>query len=454
MDKLSIKKETEDDEADTRKQDSARISAFPPTQRVSPTATPLRASSANSLRAPNATPLRALSGIGFTPALVDSTMSLSPPGPSELFGSARTVYKLKRFLGTLIRFGADISAQVGDKVREMVFNLVAGVVSVSEFHHQLQDVTNFPVRPYVLPFLHTNISFLQREIASLSGGSCKSVIEYLRIHEHSILQPPPDLAASEPSDIFHSEAVDSQDRKRRTSSTSDGESANKRPKPGVGLISPPIFQSGAFQRKDGLPQKWSQFPGKLAIVPGCPSSGSSSGGEGTSNQTKPESQCNDDEWKNVQVMLNCILGMVEKTQRAITILQQRQTAASTLRSTEDIIEEVQASAVRAVNEVKQNALCEIARARHEAMLLRKPGKEKDGLLRVSTSQGDTAEICWNCGRSASETCSGCKVAKYCGAFCQHKDWENHHRVCRVQEDISAHSLELISSKPDNSKEIK
>jgi len=91
-------------------------------------------------------------------------------------------------------------------------------------------------------------------------------------------------------------------------------------------------------------------------------------------------------------MLNCILGMVEKTQRAISILQQRQTTAATLRSTEDIVEEVQASAVRAVNEVKQNALCEIARARHEAMLLRKPGKEKEGLLRVSTSQGDTAEV--------------------------------------------------------------
>lgn len=55
---------------------------------------------------------------------VFSTMSLSPPGPSELFGSQRTVFKLKRFLGTLIKFGTDISAQVGEKVREMVFNLV------------------------------------------------------------------------------------------------------------------------------------------------------------------------------------------------------------------------------------------------------------------------------------------------------------------------------------------
>ena len=135
---------------------------------------------------------------------------------------------------------------------------------------------------------------------SLSGGSCKSVLEYLRQHENSILQPPPDHGISEPSDIFHSEAVEShQDRKRRTSSTSDSESANKRTKPGGSLISPPLFQNGAFQRKDGVPHKWSQFPGKLAIVPGCPSSGS---GEGSITNSKPENPCNDDEWKNVQVV--------------------------------------------------------------------------------------------------------------------------------------------------------
>lgn len=39
------------------------------------------------------------------------------------------------------------------------------------------------------------------------------------------------------------------------------------------------------------------------------------------------------------------------------------------------------------------------------------------------------QSCWNCGRKASETCSGCNVARYCGSFCQHKDWENHHLVC-------------------------
>ena len=32
-------------------------------------------------------------------------------------------------------------------------------------------------------------------------------------------------------------------------------------------------------------------------------------------------------------------------------------------------------------------------------------------------------------RQANDTCSGCNKAKYCGSFCQHKDWENHHKTC-------------------------
>ena len=39
------------------------------------------------------------------------------------------------------------------------------------------------------------------------------------------------------------------------------------------------------------------------------------------------------------------------------------------------------------------------------------------------------QSCWNCGRKASETCSGCMLPDTVGSFCQHKDWENHHRVC-------------------------
>lgn len=48
---------------------------------------------------------------------------------------------------------------------------------------------------------------------------------------------------------------------------------------------------------------------------------------------------------------------------------------------------------------------------------------------TSRAVGDRMQACWNCGRKATETCSGCNVARYCGSFCQHKDWETHHKIC-------------------------
>ena len=37
---------------------------------------------------------------------------------------SRTIYKVKRFLSTLVQFGNDISSETGDRVKELIFNLV------------------------------------------------------------------------------------------------------------------------------------------------------------------------------------------------------------------------------------------------------------------------------------------------------------------------------------------
>ena len=58
-------------------------------------------------------------------------------------------------------------------------------------------------------------------------------------------------------------------------------------------------------------------------------------------------------------MLNCISGMVEKTQRAISILQQRQAEAGSARSAEELVADIQSKASLAILEVKQAALEEI-----------------------------------------------------------------------------------------------
>lgn len=46
------------------------------------------------------------------------------------------------------------------------------------------------------------------------------------------------------------------------------------------------------------------------------------------------------------------------------------------------------------------------------------------------------QVCWKCGRKATETCSGCSLAKYCSAYCQHKDWEHHIKVSDFSTPLS------------------
>lgn len=58
-----------------------------------------------------------------------------------------------------------------------------------------------------------------------------------------------------------------------------------------------------------------------------------------------------------------------------------------------------------------------------------PGTKKRLIFINLLSHPLSQQSCWNCGRKASETCSGCNTARYCGSFCQHKDWEKHHHVC-------------------------
>merc|ERR1712142_555696 len=120
-----------------------------------------------------------------------------------------------------------------------------------------------------------------------------------------------------------------------------------------------------------------------AMVPGYPQVGAGP----TIAQDGGPSQ--EDEWKNIKVMLNCICGMVEKTQSAISILQQRQADIVDIRTTEELVAEVQTKASIAIMEVKQAALEDIRQAEAQ-------NKDKVGSL-------NKEEACWNCGRPAIKT---------------------------------------------------
>ncbi|NXD80920.1 MTG8R protein, partial [Halcyon senegalensis] len=198
-----------------------------------------------------------------------------------------------------------------------------------------------------------------------------------------------------------------------------------------------------------------------------------------------------DEWKHLDHALNCIMEMVEKTRRSMAVLRRCQEAdreelnywkrrcsetaeprkagaeliprqhspgssdsigSDSLREfssrsgTGYVTEEIWKKAEEAVNEVKRQAMSEVQkavaeaeqkafemiaseRARMEQTIADAKRQATEDAFLVINEQEESTESCWNCGRKASETCSGCNIARYCGSFCQHKDWERHHRIC-------------------------
>ncbi|XP_040572568.1 protein CBFA2T1 [Lepeophtheirus salmonis] len=462
----------------------------------------------------------------------------------------RILYKIKRFLSTLVQFGTEINVETGDKVKELIFNLVASTISINEFHQVLQEVTNFPLRPFVLPFLKSNMPLLIRDVSRIWASFTneemvppKSLLQYIRSQPNLIFDLQGSQSSAEINDIFNSEAnlyATNSGRKRRGSSSSSVDESND-------LLSPlkRACKSGPSHRRqqhwvypqqqqwrptDGFSMHSMNNNGNLSTNNSNNSGNSNAGNSGASNTATIQSNnCEaDDEWKNIYVMLNCILGMVEKTKRALSILQQRNITnnkphqyshslsgmtrsnfsnsslynnssnssngnpsvnnnntmevlgryhpyysqpvgdflANTLRNTEDRVVEVRRRAEEAVNEVKRIALSELQRVvcfdERRPMESVVPGERikteklisEQGLLRNKVgffinpdepkldkddADGSTSmsrSNCWNCGRSASETCSGCNQARYCSQFCQLKDWESHHRVCGLKTGLS------------------
>ena len=95
-------------------------------------------------------------------------------------------------------------------------------------------------------------------------------------------------------------------------------------------------------------------------------------------------------------------------------------------------------------EVKANETLTVERARMEQLLIEAKRKTAEELMTIMNKQEDTSVTCWNCGRAANETCSGCNQARYCGSFCQHKHWDIHHRTCGRSGGQSSKSPNSVS----------
>ncbi|XP_050433793.1 protein CBFA2T1 [Adelges cooleyi] len=424
----------------------------------------------------------------------------SPPSENNAF---RNHNKLKRFLTTLVQFSGQLSLQMSDRVKVQIFNLVSNLISVEEFHHNLQEMTNFPLKPFVLPFLRTHIPSFQRELNSLARNNKQTLQQYLKQHENAYLDR--DSQPSEPSEIFHQvERIQTQPLTQPvppSPSSRDNSmsitNSSKRPYADSnvyfenGCNSDLDYQQPCIKRPNlnysmpfmyHHPHLGSQEPqNSYSVVPLLPLIR----GNGDPEENNKGGHV-EDEWKNIHVMLNCILSMVEKTKKALGILQERGLAetnfpewikkksteevlSQTIRLTEEKIEGVKKRAEESMNEIKLQAMAELQKIvlTAESKIVELVAMERtkiSGAVAVAAASSagrslagstvstvPTAAVsqispsslmpqynsCWNCGRKAHETCSGCNTAQYCSSFCQHKDWETHHQTCCIHSAAAA-----------------
>ncbi|NXW72303.1 MTG16 protein, partial [Hirundo rustica] len=435
---------------------------------------------------------------------------------------ARQLSKLKRFLTTLQQFGNDISPEIGERVRTLVLGLVNSTLTIEEFHAKLQEATNFPLRPFVIPFLKANLPLLQRELLHCARMAKQTPAQYLAQHEQLLL----DANASSPIDSSELLLEVGESGKRRTPDRTKENGLDRDPLHPEHLSKRPCTMSPAqrYSPSNGLGHP----PNGLGHPPAGPALPQHyrledmamahhyrdtyrhpdprelrerqrpAAVHGARQEEVIDHRLTDrewaEEWKHLNNLLNCIMDMVEKTRRSLTVLRRCQEAdreelnhwirrysdaedmkkgsppsarphnssssssaaeAPQLDAHRDFAprplsgympEEIWRKAEEAVNEVKRQAMSELQkavsdaerkahelitteRAKMERALAEAKRQASEDALTVINQQEDSSESCWNCGRKASETCSGCNIARYCGSFCQHKDWEKHHHVC-------------------------
>ncbi|XP_060086981.1 protein CBFA2T2 isoform X2 [Heteronotia binoei] len=498
--------------------------------------------------------------VSFTPAALPNGMNHSPPtlngaksppqrfsnGPSSSSSSsltnqqlpatcgARQLSKLKRFLTTLQQFGNDISPEIGEKVRTLVLALVNSRVTIEDFHCKLQEATNFPLRPFVIPFLEANLPLLQRELLHCARAAKQTPSQYLAQHEHVLLN----TNTASPADssellmeVNGNGKRHSPDRREESSFERDplpSEPPVKRvctispaPRHSPALMLPVINTAGQFHPTPPPLQHYTlediatshlyRDPSKMLEhreLRDRHSVGLNGGYQDELVDHRLTEREWADEWKHLDhvrnlnaqppaplnmgcTALNCIMEMVEKTRRSMAVLRRCQEADreelnywkrrcsetteprkggsdlivrqhspgssdsvssdsqrefSTRSGAASYVTEEIWKKAEAVNEVKRQAMSEVQkavaeaeqkafemiaseRARMEQTIADAKRQATEDAFLVINEQEESTESCWNCGRKASETCSGCNIARYCGSFCQHKDWERHHRIC-------------------------
>ncbi|XP_043937628.1 protein CBFA2T3 isoform X2 [Protopterus annectens] len=318
-------------------------------------------------RNPTFTPTNLMNGSSHSPTAINgapstpngfsngpatsSTASLSNQQLPPACG-ARQLSKLKRFLTTLQQFGNDISPEIGERVRSLVLGLVNSTLTIEEFHSRLQEATNFPLRPFVIPFLKANLPLLQRELLHCARLAKQTPAQYLAQHEQLLL----DANATSPIDSSDIMLEVNENGKRRTPDRTKENGLDRDPLHPDHLSKRPCTMSpaqryspsnGLNHQPNGLPHPTPPPPQHYRLEDMALAHHYRDtyrhpdprelrerhrqvAVHGTRQEEVIDHRLTDrewaEEWKHLNNLLNCIMDMVEKTRRSLTVLRRCQEA--------------------------------------------------------------------------------------------------------------------------------
>ncbi|NXD13750.1 MTG16 protein, partial [Nothocercus nigrocapillus] len=240
----------------------------------------------------------------------------------------------------------------GTRGAEPGLSLQNSTLTIEEFHAKLQEATNFPLRPFVIPFLKANLPLLQRELLHCARMAKQTPAQYLAQHEQLLL----DASACSPVDSSELLLEGAEGGKRRTPDRTKENGLEREPPPGEHLSKRPCTLSPAqrYSPSNGLGPPPNGLAAPAAPLPQhyrledmamahhyrdayrhadpreLRERHRQAAVHGARQEEVIDHRLTDrewaEEWKHLNNLLNCIMDMVEKTRRSLTVLRRCQEA--------------------------------------------------------------------------------------------------------------------------------
>jgi runt-related transcription factor 1 len=96
--------------------------------------------------------------------------------------------RIKQFFTTLQTFANNTSPEVAEQVQELITALINGLATVEEFHQEIQQATNYPLKEFVIVFLKVSWHLFLLSMCHILAGKSEILPRRTEGNERSIVQ--------------------------------------------------------------------------------------------------------------------------------------------------------------------------------------------------------------------------------------------------------------------------